>query len=64
MKMGKGFDIPGLINNDVVELLNDAFVRKVDSQIIILLITFFLKKRILILFLLLIEDKYTHRSYS
>ncbi|CAB4398365.1 hypothetical protein RhiirA5_52659 [Rhizophagus irregularis] len=28
MKMGKGFDIPGLVNNDVVELLNDAFVRK------------------------------------
>lgn len=41
MKMGKGFDIPGLVNNDVVELLNDAFVRKVDSQIVILLITFF-----------------------
>jgi len=28
MKMGKGFDIPGLVGNDVVELLEEAFVRK------------------------------------
>jgi hypothetical protein len=46
MKMGKGFDVPGLVNHDVVELLNEAFVRKVNQQIIILLIPLFLKKKI------------------
>ena len=32
MKMGKGFDISGLVDHDVVELLQAAFVRKVNKN--------------------------------
>jgi len=38
MKMGKGFNISGLENHDVVELLHAAYVRKVNMKYFILVI--------------------------